>query len=99
MKTALPLDWPQQRPLRRPLQLSPLNAAPLPKPPRFVVDQVSVDRVSMDHAVAWVVHRLKRRESLSPFLIVGPNAQLVTLAARDRRFAEALQAADLSVPD
>jgi N-acetylglucosaminyldiphosphoundecaprenol N-acetyl-beta-D-mannosaminyltransferase len=30
---------------------------------------------------------------------VGPNAQLVTLAARDRRFAEALRAADLSVPD
>jgi N-acetylglucosaminyldiphosphoundecaprenol N-acetyl-beta-D-mannosaminyltransferase len=99
MKSALPLDWPQARLLRRPLRLSPLNSAPLPKPPRFVMGHVSVDRMPIDHAVAWVVHRLKHRESLSPLLIVGPNAQLVTLAACDRQFAEALQAADLSVPD
>ena len=34
-----------------------------------------------------------------PLLIMGPNAQLVTLAARQPRFAEALRSADLCVPD
>jgi N-acetylglucosaminyldiphosphoundecaprenol N-acetyl-beta-D-mannosaminyltransferase len=99
MKTALPLDWSRSRTQRNALQPSALNSAPLPKPQRFVVDQVSVDRMTMDHAATWVVHRLMHRGALPPLLIVGPNAQLVTLAARDRRFAEALRAADLSVPD
>lgn len=71
----------------------------LPKPPRFIMDRVPIDRVPMEYAAVWVVHALKQRASLSPLLIVGPNAQLVTLAARDARFAEALRAAHLSVPD
>jgi N-acetylglucosaminyldiphosphoundecaprenol N-acetyl-beta-D-mannosaminyltransferase len=70
-----------------------------PKPPRFVIDRVPVDRMAMDYAVAWVVHALRYRLIRSPLLIMGPNAQLVTLAATNARFAEALQAADLLVPD
>src|SRR5579862_6394262 len=99
MKTALPLDWPTARQARRPLQFSSPNCELLPKPPRFVIDRVPVDRVPMDYAVAWIVHGLKNRRSLAPLMIVGPNAQLVTLAGQDPQFAEALQAADLSVPD
>lgn len=99
MKSALQLDWRQTRPSRHVQQSPATNAVPLPKPQRFVLDQVSVDRITMDQAAAWVVHRLKSREAGSPLMIVGPNAQLVTLAARDQQFAEALQAADLSVAD
>jgi len=99
MKTALPVDWPQVQRLRRSISSSPLSSSPPTKPSRFVLNQLPVDRMPMEHAVSWVVQRLKHRGSLPPLMIVGPNAQLVTLAAKDRRFAEALQAADLSVPD
>ena len=71
----------------------------LPKPPRFIIDCVPVDRVPMEYAAAWIVHGIKQRPSLPPLLIVGPNAHLVTLAAKNKRFAQALQAADLSVAD
>ena len=77
----------------------PLSPAPRPKPSRFFINRVPVDRMPMKDAVAWVVHALKRRSSPLPLLIMGPNAYLVTLAARDQRFAEALQAADLALPD
>ena len=93
MKSTIVLDWPKARPA------ASINSAPLPKPPRFVIDRVPVDRVPMDYAVAWIVHGLKQRDMRPPLMITGPNAQLVTLAARDPRFAEALRAADLSVPD
>lgn len=71
----------------------------LPLLPRFFLNGVSVDRVSMDDAVALVIQRLKNRGSRKPLLIMGPNAQLVTLAARNHRFATALHSADISVPD
>src|SRR5580698_3578624 len=71
----------------------------LPKPPRLMINGIPVDRMPMDHAAAWVVQALKQRDALTPLLIMGPNAQLVTLAARNARFARALQAAHLSVPD
>ena len=75
------------------------GAALLPKAPRFIMDCVPVDRVPMEYAAAWVVHGIKQRPSLPPLFIVGPNAHLVTLAAKNKRFAQALQAADLSVAD
>src|SRR5271170_4506827 len=80
-------------------QSFPCKPELLPKPPRFIMDRVPIDRVPMEYAAAWIVHALKHRASLSPLLIMGPNAQLVTLAANDTRFAEALRAAHLSVPD
>ena len=71
----------------------------LPKPSRFIMDRVPIDCVAMEFAVAWVMQGLKHRSAASPLLIMGPNAQIVTLAATNPRFAEALLAADLSVPD
>ena len=92
MKSTVVPDWPRSR------GAAVLDPPP-PKPPRFIIDRVPVDRVPMDYAAAWVIHGLKHRGSRPPLLITGPNAQLVTLAAGDPRFAEALRAADLSVPD
>lgn len=77
----------------------PLRASPLPKPPRFVLNRVPIDRISMDYAVTWIVHALRHQVSPSPLLVMGPNAQLVSLASRNSRFAQALQAAHLSIPD
>jgi len=80
-------------------QLFAFSLAPLPKPPRFIMDCIPVDRVPMEYAVAWVVHGIKHRLRLPPLLIMGPNAHLVTLAANNNHFAKALRAADLSVAD
>ena len=75
------------------------NGAVPPQPQRIVIDRVPIDGVTMDYAVAWTVRRLKDRAKRTPLLITGPNAQLVTIAAANARFAEALQTADLCVPD
>lgn len=80
-------------PLRIPEALGPL------RPPRFFLNGVPVDRVSIENAAALVIHRLKNRGSHRPLFIMGPNAQLVTLAAKCGRFATALRSADISVPD
>lgn len=72
---------------------------PLPRPPRFYLGGIPVDRVSMQYATAWVFQALKIRQSDKPLLVMGPNAQLVTLAARQPRFAAALRSASLAVPD
>ncbi len=77
----------------------PLAMEKLPRPPRFVLGRVPVDRISMDYAAVLVTEALLHRGELQPLTIVGPNAQLVTLAERDTRFAEAMQQADLAVPD
>lgn len=71
----------------------------LPRPPRFLLGRVPVDRISMDYAAILVTEALLHRGELPPLTIVGPNAYLVTLAERDPLFAEAMQAADLAVPD
>jgi N-acetylglucosaminyldiphosphoundecaprenol N-acetyl-beta-D-mannosaminyltransferase len=71
----------------------------LPRPPRFVLGRVPVDRISMEYAAVLVTEALVHRGELPPLTIVGANAQLVTLAERDPRFAEAMRQADLSVPD
>ena len=73
---------------------------PLPaKPSRVMIGRVPIDRMSMDEAVAWVVQRLRNRKSMSPLLIMGPNAQLVTLAEANPRLGRALRSAHLNVPD
>jgi N-acetylglucosaminyldiphosphoundecaprenol N-acetyl-beta-D-mannosaminyltransferase len=71
----------------------------LPRPPRFLLGRTPIDRISMDYAALLVTEALLHRGALPPLTIVGPNAHLVTLAERDSRFANAMQAADLSVPD
>jgi N-acetylglucosaminyldiphosphoundecaprenol N-acetyl-beta-D-mannosaminyltransferase len=71
----------------------------LPPPPRFYFDGIPVDRISLPYAAAWIMYALQRPGSRAPLLIMGPNAQLLTLAARQPRFAAALRSADLAVPD
>jgi N-acetylglucosaminyldiphosphoundecaprenol N-acetyl-beta-D-mannosaminyltransferase len=70
-----------------------------PTQPRFYLSGIPIDPISLDRATAQVIDALKDRGSRSPLLIMGPNAQLVTLAARQPLFAHALQSASLSVPD
>lgn len=71
----------------------------LPRPPRFVLGNTPIDRISMDYAAVLVTEALLHRGEFPPLTIVGPNAHLVTLARHNRKFAEAMQAADLAVPD
>ncbi len=71
----------------------------LPRPPRLLVGKVPVDRITMDYAAVLVTEALMHRGALPPLTIVGPNAYLVTLAEKNARFAEAMRAADLAVPD
>lgn len=73
--------------------------APLRRLPRSHVSGVPIDHVSLEEAAAWVIHALRSSASRGPLLIMGPNAQLVSLAARHPRFASALRSADLSIPD
>lgn len=77
----------------------PHPATLLPRPPRFVLGRVPVDRISTEYAAILVTEGLLHRDSHPPLTIVGPNAQLVTLAEKNEKFAEAMQAADLAVPD
>lgn len=71
----------------------------LPRPPRFFLGGVPIDRISMDYAAVLITEALLHRGQSPPLKIVGPNAQLVTLARHNPRFAVAMQAADLAVPD
>lgn len=77
----------------------PISDPLLPEPPRFHLSGVPIDRVTLEYATVWVLQALTNRERRKPLLIVGPNAQLVSLAARLPRFADALRWANLSVPD
>lgn len=78
----------------------PESAAPTwPRPPRFILGNTPVDRISMDYAVILATEALLHRGDGPPLTIVGPNAHLVTLAQRNQPFAEALQSANISVPD
>ena len=74
-------------------------AARLPMPPRFVLGRVPVDRITMEYAAVLMVEALLHRGELPPLTVVGPNAQLVTMAESDGRFAGAMCDADLAVPD
>jgi len=72
---------------------------PFPTPSRCMVAGVAVDRLSLDEAATRTVETLRNRSAAGLFLIMGPNAQLVTLAQGNKRFAEALHAAALNIPD
>jgi N-acetylglucosaminyldiphosphoundecaprenol N-acetyl-beta-D-mannosaminyltransferase len=82
-----------------------------PRPQRCYIQRLPIDRMTMNQSVVWAMQHIRehRREhireqprksaSVTPLLITGPNAHLVTLAAGNPRFARALRAAHLSVPD
>jgi N-acetylglucosaminyldiphosphoundecaprenol N-acetyl-beta-D-mannosaminyltransferase len=72
---------------------------PLRVPSRCMIAGVAVDRLTMEEAAAQIVETLRRRSAPSPFLIMGPNAQIVTLAQNNIRFSEALHASALNIPD
>jgi N-acetylglucosaminyldiphosphoundecaprenol N-acetyl-beta-D-mannosaminyltransferase len=87
-------------PLAAALPSSPINpASGWPRPPRFILGGTPIDRISMDYAVLLLTEALLHRGSRPPLTVVGPNAHLVTLAQRNQAFAEALQSADISIPD
>lgn len=67
--------------------------------PPCVVAGVRVDRITLGEAVPQIAAALHKRSVGPPFLIMGPNAHLVTLAQRDARFFNALLASSLNVPD
>ncbi|HEX4310025.1 MAG TPA: WecB/TagA/CpsF family glycosyltransferase [Acidobacteriaceae bacterium] len=73
--------------------------ARLPLPPRFLLGKIPIDQITMDYAAVLMVEALLHRGDLPPLTVVGPNAHLVTMAEHDNRFAEAMQDADLAVPD
>jgi N-acetylglucosaminyldiphosphoundecaprenol N-acetyl-beta-D-mannosaminyltransferase len=60
---------------------------------------VLVHNVTIREASTQIAEMLSHRRSTAPFLIMGPNAQLITLAQSDRRFSEALHASALNIPD
>lgn len=96
---SLPFKYPEG-PNEEQLFPAHLSAAPLPPGPlRLYLNGVPVDRISIECATAWVIHALKFRNSAEPLLIMGPNAQLVALAARDPRFSAALRSSNLAIPD
>ncbi len=61
-----------------------------------------VDAVGMEQATQWLLRELQERQvrgAEEPLQIMGPNAFLVTLAARNASFAKALERADLCLAD
>ncbi len=81
------------------LEATQTEPAHLPLPPRFVLGKTPIDRISMDYAAVLMVEALLHRGQRPPLTVVGPNAHLVMLAEHDSRFADAMQEADLAVPD
>ena len=73
-----------------------------PSTKRIFFGAAPVDAVSMSSAVQWLLRALQDRQSepaREPLQIMGPNAFLVTLAAKNHAFAQALQRASLCLPD
>ena len=64
-----------------------------------VIAGVPVHNITIREASTQIVEILRLHPSIAPFLIMGPNAQLITLAQRDRRFSDALHSSALNVPD
>ncbi len=61
-----------------------------------------VDAVDMRSSVQWLMEELHERQAAlawRPVQIMGPNAFLVTLAEKNRAFAQAMQQASLCPPD
>ena len=69
---------------------------------RIFFGAAPVDPVDMQSASQWLLYELQLRHARGPrrpLQIMGPNAFLVTLAARNRSFAAALNHASLCLPD
>jgi len=66
---------------------------------RCTIAGVAVNDVVLEEASAMVIDTIRERSATAPFLIMGPNAHLITLAQKDHRFFAALHASALNVPD
>jgi N-acetylglucosaminyldiphosphoundecaprenol N-acetyl-beta-D-mannosaminyltransferase len=69
------------------------------RPEPCFVATLPVDRLPFEEAVSFVLNRLMSSRQGRPLRIVGPNAQLITLAKNNLSFAEAMRSADLRIPD
>ena len=67
--------------------------------PACLIGGVPVHALTIEEASTQIVDALRHRTTAEPFLVMGPNAQLITLAQKDLRFYEALQASALNTPD
>jgi N-acetylglucosaminyldiphosphoundecaprenol N-acetyl-beta-D-mannosaminyltransferase len=67
--------------------------------PRCIIAGIPVDCITMEEAAVQIVNALRKRPTTEPFLIMGPNAHIVTLAQKDARFFDALHTSALNVPD
>jgi N-acetylglucosaminyldiphosphoundecaprenol N-acetyl-beta-D-mannosaminyltransferase len=68
-------------------------------PHRCTIASVPVDRLTLQEATETIIHSLRYPSTDGPLLIMGPNAQIVTLAQKNYLFSESLHAAFLNVPD
>jgi len=66
---------------------------------RCTISEVPVDCITLENAAKHIITALRQPSIIAPFLIMGPNAQLITLAQKDPRLYNALLAAALNVPD
>lgn len=71
-------------------------------PERIFFGAAPVDAVPLEEAAQWLLRELLQihtSERTTPLQVMGPNAYLVTLAAKNRSFAEALNGAALCLAD
>jgi N-acetylglucosaminyldiphosphoundecaprenol N-acetyl-beta-D-mannosaminyltransferase len=71
-------------------------------PERIFFGAAPVDAVTLEDAAQWLLRELLQMhtaERTVPLQVMGPNAYLVTLAAKNRSFAEALNGAALCLAD
>lgn len=87
---------------KRAAELWPQSIAPAtlrPEKPRVFIGSVPMDTVNFDEAVAWALNYIENRGDRQPARISCPNAQLITLADSDERFAHMVRSSDLVVAD
>ena len=70
-----------------------------PSKPRAFIGTIPMDTVTFDEAVSWTLAYIENRGDASPARISCPNAQLITLADTDERFAHMVRSSDLVVAD
>ena len=69
---------------------------------RVFFGQAPVDAVTMEQASRWLLREMQDSHVMGPrepSQVMGPNAFLETLAAKNPSFAKALQRSDLCLPD
>jgi N-acetylglucosaminyldiphosphoundecaprenol N-acetyl-beta-D-mannosaminyltransferase len=74
----------------------------IPSAGRIFFGAAPVDAVALEPSAQWLLGELLERHARprqEPLQVMGPNAYLVTLAAKNRNFAQALKGAALCLPD